>query len=195
VIVPELGCACVASGSVKRVDVPGHPHGRVARGQWSVKLLGIDLRSTSKSNSRSEGLEIARPRRSAIVMIVAHRHELWVAALLSLSLGGCGDGGDKPPQQQAVSYASREPGSSAAPTNDTSFQLLNQDPSTRLAFLRSYIVQSGHRCDIVKRGVFESGLDGTDEWRVNCGDTGAWQLWFRPYLAPEAVQCRNRRCG
>jgi hypothetical protein len=121
--------------------------------------------------------------------------KLATVTLVGLWLASCGDGGDNPQQQQAVSYASREAGSDATPTNEASFQLLEQDPPTRLAFLQWYIVQSGHRCIRVTRGVFEAGLDGTDEWRIDCADTGKWQLLFKPNEAPEVDHCRNASCS
>ncbi|MFL6725431.1 MAG: hypothetical protein ACJ8FS_02815 [Sphingomicrobium sp.] len=120
--------------------------------------------------------------------------ELAIVLPIGSWLAGCGDGRNNPQQQQAVSYASREPGSHATPTNDSSLQLLEQDPETRLAFLQSYVVRAGHHCIRVTRGVFEGGLDGTDEWRINCAGTGAWQLLFKPYETPEVEHCRNSNC-
>ena len=79
--------------------------------------------------------------------------KLAALAFGGLGLAGCGNR-DNPHQQQAVTYAAREPGSEVAPTSEASFHLLEQDPQTRLSFLRWYIVQSGNPCTRITRGVF-----------------------------------------
>ena len=118
------------------------------------------------------------------------------AVLLSgLTIVGCGNSSRDQTANQPVSYASREPNSDAVPTNETSFELLKQDPPTRLEILREMIVQSGRRCSTVTRGVFADGLDGTDEWRVGCVDSGSWQVWFKPAGAREIVECSNSECS
>ena len=97
--------------------------------------------------------------------------------------------------EEAVSYASREPGANVVPTNDASFRLLGADGPMRLEVLRSFIIESGHRCGAVTRGVLEAGLDGTDEWTVKCRDTGNWQLWFKPEGGlPDVVHCAVSKC-
>jgi hypothetical protein len=116
-------------------------------------------------------------------------------ALLTCCVASCGNGGKDARQQPAVSYASREPGSAAVPTNDASFQLLEQEPSARLASLQFLVGQSGRHCNAVTAGVFEGGLDGTDLWTVKCSDTGEWHLWFRPYGTPDIAHCPSARCS
>jgi hypothetical protein len=116
-------------------------------------------------------------------------------AIATFCVAGCGTGRHNPADEQAVSYASREPGSDAAPTNDASFRLLAADPLARFAILQALIVQSGNRCSVVTKGVLEGGLDGTDEWRASCIDTGAWQVWFKPDSAPDVAHCSNAKCA
>jgi len=89
----------------------------------------------------------------------------------------------------------REPGSNAAPTHDTSFGLLEIDPTARLSILQNVIVRSGKRCRAIVRGALEEGLDGTDEWRVDCADTGPWQVWFKPGDQTEVVHCSKVSCN
>jgi hypothetical protein len=102
-----------------------------------------------------------------------------LAAMIALSSGGCEDK-QRSVVQQSVSYSSRDPGSSATPTHETSFWLLGVDGPSRLASLQALIVRSGKPCVVVTRAVLKGGLDGTDEWRVNCADSGDWAIWFRP---------------
>jgi hypothetical protein len=97
-------------------------------------------------------------------------------------------------QQQSVSYAAREPGSTAAPTNEASFRLLELTDQERFAALQALIVKSGKQCASVARGVFEDGWDGADEWHVDCADTGRWQLWFNVDNTIDVAHCANADC-
>lgn len=120
---------------------------------------------------------------------------LAVAAAAALFLGACGSKDQKAAARWKVDpYASREPGSDVAPTNDASFQLLGADGPTRFASLQALIVQNGKACGAVRRAVLEGGLEGTDEWRVDCADSGRWQVWFRPDSAPDVDHCANTNC-
>lgn len=120
---------------------------------------------------------------------------LAIAASASLCLCACrGNDHQAPAPGKADPYASREPGSDVAPTNDASFQLLGADGPTRFASLQALIVQDGKACGGVQKAVLEGGLEGTDEWRVDCADGGRWQVWFRPDSAPDVEHCANRTC-
>jgi hypothetical protein len=114
-------------------------------------------------------------------------------AIALLCIGSCGR--HDPAPKQTISYASVEPGSDATPTSDASFQLMQADPMTRLASLGDLVVHAGNRCSTVTKGLLEGGLDGTDEWRVECADSGTWQIWFRPDSAPEVDHCANAKCA
>ena len=120
---------------------------------------------------------------------------LAVVATAALCLGACGSKDHKAEAtSNADPYASREPGSDVAPTNDASFQLLGADGPTRFASLQALIVQDGKTCSAVRKALLEGGLEGTDEWRVDCTDSGRWQVWFRPDSAPEVDHCANTNC-
>ena len=120
---------------------------------------------------------------------------LAVAATAALCLGACGSKDEKAAATwRPDPYASREPGSDVAPTNDASFQLLGADGPTRFASLQALIVQTGKACSTVRRAILEGGLEGTDEWRVDCADSGRWQVWFRPDSAPDVDHCANANC-
>lgn len=119
---------------------------------------------------------------------------LAAVAIAAAGAGACGSGA-KEPSQQAPDYATHEPGSDVAPTSDASFQLLAADGPTRFAALQQLIVQAHHACSAVTKGVLTGGLDGTDEWRVDCADSGPWQVWFKPDSEPEVARCANEKCG
>ena len=115
-------------------------------------------------------------------------------ALALLAVAGC--------RKQQPSASQRVPAQSAddraadvAPTNDASFQLLQADLPTRLATLQALVVKPGNKCASVTRGVLMGGLEGTDEWRVECSDTGSWQLWFNKDGGTEVDHCSNAKCS
>jgi len=105
---------------------------------------------------------------------------LVMTALVALSTVGCGRQKSDDSEQRQVSYYPREPGSVASPTHETSFQLMAADGPTRLASIQAMIVQAGKPCDRVTRAVFKGGLDGTDQWRIRCADSGDWSMWLSP---------------
>lgn len=120
---------------------------------------------------------------------------LAAAAMAALCLGACGSRDQKTAAPSTADpYASREPGSDVAPTNDASFQLLGADGPTRFASLQALLVQEGKACSAVRKAVLEGGLEGTDEWRVDCVDSGRWQVWFKPDSAPDVDHCANSNC-
>ena len=46
------------------------------------------------------------------------------------------------------------------------------------------------------RGLFLSldGLDGTDEWQVQCSDSGVWAVWFKPGGGVDIDHCPDANC-
>ena len=115
-------------------------------------------------------------------------------AIALLAVGGCRK--EQPsPTQQMPAQSPDDRASDAAPTNDASFQLLQADLPTRLATLQALVVKPGNKCASVTRGVLMGGLDGTDEWRVQCSDSGSWQLWFNSDGGTEVDRCSNAKCS
>lgn len=72
--------------------------------------------------------------------------------------------------------------------------LIAGDGPTRLANLRALIMQAGKQCQYVTSGILIGGLDGTDEWRVKCTDSGTWTIWLKPDGAPEVDRCSDSEC-
>lgn len=119
------------------------------------------------------------------------------AVLLSIGLLGlaaCGTQRHQASASENTSYDSRDPGSVASPTNDESFQLMEADGPSRFAALQALIAGAGKRCSAVTKGVLEGGMDGTDEWRVNCADGGVWQLWLKDDGGIDVDPCKNSKC-
>lgn len=114
-------------------------------------------------------------------------------AIALLAAGGCGK--EKPAPQQVPAQSSTDRASDVAPTNDASFQLLNADQPTRLATLQAVVVKPGNRCASVARGILLGGLDGTDEWRVDCTDSGSWQVWFNNDGGTDVDRCSDAKCS
>jgi len=102
---------------------------------------------------------------------------LWISAAVLSS--GCHDQ-PVPAAHQDESYRTREEGSQVMPTAEASFQLMGVDGPARHSAFREYIISSGHECASVTSAVLVGGLGGTDEWRVNCSNTGSWSVWFGP---------------
>jgi hypothetical protein len=96
---------------------------------------------------------------------------------------------------QVATQPAIEPGSIAAPTTDDSYQLMDADVPTRFATLQDLIVKAGNRCESVTKGVLVGGLEGTDEWRVECSDSGSWQVWFSAETGVEVDRCKNAKCS
>ena len=118
-----------------------------------------------------------------------------VALVGMAGLNSCGGEDQGTAGRPAVSYASRAPGSDAMPTNETSFRLIAADGPTRLESLRALVIQSGNACNVVSSGILTAGLDGTDEWRVTCADTGAWSVLLKPAGAVDVRNCSTANCG
>ena len=121
---------------------------------------------------------------------------LAFAALVGLDLAcsGCDKDSDQTAGNQTPTYPSHVPGSAAVPTTTYSFELLALDPAGRLAALQRSIVQAGHNCQYATKGEFVGGLDDTDEWRVDCSDSGSWQIWLRSEYPAEIVHCSTASC-
>lgn len=126
------------------------------------------------------------------------RYHCGIVALATafLCLAGCGSGSTRndSARERPDIYASREPGSDVSPTSDVSFQLLGADGPSRFASLQQLIVQEGKRCASVTKAVIVGGMDGTDEWRVDCSDSGRWQVWLSEDTGASVSQCTNAKC-
>ncbi len=153
------------------------PHPRIDRSNAQLAL------ADTRIPVHTVKMGLALVRRGAAIAI---------AAPFLLNCKGEGEGNANEPP---VSYASREPGSVAAPTNEISFQLLRLDGPTRLASFRANIIQSGKQCNFVTNAVIMGGIDGTDMWRVKCADSGDWAVWFQPGRATEVIRCSNASCS
>jgi hypothetical protein len=94
---------------------------------------------------------------------------------------------------QEVSYAYREPGSNVMPTHDASLALIAAEGPARFATLQATLAQAGKKCLTVTRAVLLGGLDGTDEWKVTCSDSGDWEMWFQPGTI-EITHCSAASC-
>lgn len=140
-----------------------------------------------------------------MTLTVALAQKLWslfavvscrvaVAAITGLALTACDENGQETAQQQPISYATRAPGSTATPTNDTSFELISADGPQRLARLQSMITDADKQCNFATGGIFKGGFDGSDEWLVKCADSGNWIIWFRRGRPPEILSCSTTDC-
>jgi hypothetical protein len=120
----------------------------------------------------------------------------WITllALATLCVACSGSRQDNPITQQALNDAG-ERDLNTSPTNDRSFQLLFKDDPTKFAIIQALFDQSGKRCGSVTRAAFKGGVDGTDEWRVDCADSGLWQVWFKPDWRIDFDQCEKNRCA
>lgn len=115
------------------------------------------------------------------------RNFVVVFALGLLATSGCHERRISDDQEQIVSYAPRSPGSVAAPTHETSFRLIAVDGPTRFESFRLLFKDAAKRCALVTSAILQGGLDGTDEWRVKCTDSGVWTIWFRPGAVVEIL--------
>ena len=113
---------------------------------------------------------------------------IGVAATAVLSLMSCDRQPDNQALQQTVSYSPRQPGSFATPTHETSFQLLALDGPTRFANFQQLMLESDKPCDAVTSAVLKGGLEGTDEWRVRCANSGDWSVWIQSHGPIEVVR-------
>jgi hypothetical protein len=117
------------------------------------------------------------------------------ALVTAACLNGCGDKHHQSGEQPAISYAARAPGSDVMPTGETSLRLIAADGPTRLAGLHDLITESGKRCNLVTSAILVAGLDGSDEWRVTCADTGTWSVLLRPAGIVDVRNCSTVDCG
>jgi hypothetical protein len=115
-----------------------------------------------------------------------------IAAAATMLVAGCGDEDRNAAEQ--VSFASHDPGANVAPTHDRSFLLLSVDGPTRLANLQMLVTESGNQCSFVTSGRLIGALDGTDEWRVKCADSGTWAVWLKPGAGVDVVRCSTADC-
>lgn len=115
--------------------------------------------------------------------------------IASLCAAGCGGGRHDKAPPQADNYAAQEPGANVTPTSDASFQLMGEDGPSRFEQLQQLIAARENQCSSVTKAVILGGLEGTDEWRVSCADSGTWLIWYRPDQDPELDHCTNPKCA
>ena len=72
---------------------------------------------------------------------------------------------------------------------------MDVDAPTRFAELQDEIVKAGNRCTSVTRAALAGGLEGTDEWHVDCADSGSWQVWFSDATGTEVKHCADAKCS
>ena len=65
----------------------------------------------------------------------------------------------------------------------------------RRVWRRSRRWSSSRATDVLPPGILMGGLDGTDEWRVDCSDSGSWQLWFNNDGGTEVDRCSDAKCS
>jgi hypothetical protein len=119
----------------------------------------------------------------------------WMAAATALMLlSSCSNEDDDQAPEHPLSYASQDPGVNVVPTHDLSFQLMAADGPTRLGSFQQLIARSGRQCNFVTSAVLTGGLDGTDEWRVKCADTGTWAVWLKPGEVTDIARCPTANC-
>jgi hypothetical protein len=119
-----------------------------------------------------------------------------LAIALSLCAAACGRGqAGATPADATAAQPSAASASKATPTNDASFQLMGAEMPARLAALQQVVVQAGNHCAAATRGLLVGGLDGTDEWRVDCSDSGSWQVWFSNDSGTSVDHCANAKCS
>ena len=116
-------------------------------------------------------------------------------ALAAALCTACGRSDQTSEAPQVDRYAAQEPGSLATPTADASFQLIDADGPTRFAELRALIVAEHKQCASVTQAILLGGLQGTDEWRVKCADSGPWAVWLSEDQDPEVNACTNPNCA
>lgn len=116
------------------------------------------------------------------------------AAMVIACVGGCGRSNRDTAADETGTQATVEPGPTVTPTSDASIALMAAEAPARFATLQEVLTQTGHRCAAVTKGVLTGGLDGTDEWRVECSDSGPWQVWFSNDSGTSVEQCTNANC-
>lgn len=135
----------------------------------------------------------SRPPDSRWRTSLTFRKSAGIAAA-ALLLIGCEKAPTYRPQQPEISYSTREAGSVAVPSNDQSFKLISLPGPERLSSFQQIITTKGEVCSLVTSAVFKDGLDGIDEWRVQCLDSGDWNVTFRVDGSVNVVDCVSNDC-
>ena len=117
-----------------------------------------------------------------------------VATVAFIGFAGACDENQSKVQRPSVSYAVYESGSAATATNPASFELISADGPVRFARFQQLITKTGAECNWVNSAILKGGLLGTDEWRVNCTDSGEWSIWFHANRRPEIISCSTGAC-
>ncbi len=144
--------------------------------------VGILLIAASRKHSHTAPMRLSPLARVAVVV------------LGNVCLVGCGDEAHSAAEQQPAPDLSAEHRSNARATNPTSFKLMAANGPKRLATLQAVVTGLGQRCNLVTSGVLTAGLDGTDEWRVTCADSGEWAVWFSRAGKTEVLHCSRVNC-
>jgi hypothetical protein len=109
--------------------------------------------------------------------------------LLALLISGCDDGKERAANGPAISYAIRDPGSTALPSTPTSARLIGVDGPQRLGEIWQQLQNMNIQCEVVTGAVLKGGYGGMDVWRVSCADSGDWLLSIDDRSPMTAVSC------
>ena len=97
--------------------------------------------------------------------------------------------------EQTISYSPNRPGEAAIATNPKSFELLSADGPARFVSFQRLIAAAGNKCSYVTSAVLRGGFDRSDEWRIDCVDSGTWAVWFKPGKPVEVLSCSRINCS
>ena len=92
------------------------------------------------------------------------------------------------PLPDSVSDRSRDPGSTAVPTSELSFALI-EDPVGRRNWFANTLRNGGNECRVVIEAALKGGFEGRDFWRVRCSDTGDWLVTVSETAPANPVNC------
>jgi len=102
-----------------------------------------------------------------------------MAALLPLSLAGCGSGGDGGNVTQVRA------------ANPMSDQLKTLSPLYRDLGLYRAVRDSGQRCKKAENGAYQQEYRNLAMWTVHCTDSGDWALFIAPNGDVQARRCAD----
>jgi hypothetical protein len=109
--------------------------------------------------------------------------------LLVLVISSCDDSTEGAATGPAISYAIRDPGSTALPSTPISARLIGLDGPQRLAEIEQQLQNMDIQCEIVTGAVLKGGYGGMDVWRVSCAGSGDWLLSIDDRSPMTAVSC------
>jgi hypothetical protein len=88
--------------------------------------------------------------------------------------------------------ASQDPGAHVVATDTTSQDLLASEPGPRRDWFRPLITGHGGHCPVVTTAIIKAGVDGTDLWRIGCGES-AWLVTLAEGTNPVVEDCSKSR--